>query len=139
MQKTRFGVSVGVTGAAVYLLSLFGGGYTPMLLLAGYVLLFEENGWLKRTALKAVVLAFLFSLVNLAIGLLPEMIGIIDSFANMFGGHVYIRFLSGLCSGLSQLVNLVKVILMTALALKACKMRTIIIGFVDQLVNKCVE
>ena len=138
MQKTKLGTNIGVTGAAVYLLSLFG-GYVPMLLLAGYVLLFEENGWLKRTALKAVVLTFLFSIGSLAIGLLPDLISIVDSFANVFGGNIYIHQISSLCSALSQILSLVKIILMVGLAMQACKMRTIIIGFVDRLVNKCVE
>ena len=43
MQKTRFGISVGLMGAAIYFVGLFG-GYAAMLLLAGDVLLFGENG-----------------------------------------------------------------------------------------------
>ena len=54
MQKTRLGISVGMLGAAVYLTGLFS-GYLVALLMAGYVLLCEENGWLKRSVIKAVV------------------------------------------------------------------------------------
>ena len=42
MQKTRLGTLDRVLGAALYLTAFFG-GIIPVLLLAGYVLLFEEN------------------------------------------------------------------------------------------------
>ena len=67
MQKSNFGVSVGVVGAAMYLLSLFG-GYMAALLLIGYVLLFESNTWLKRTAVKVAVITFIFSVASGCIG-----------------------------------------------------------------------
>lgn len=53
--KTKLGISVGLLGTMVYFAALFG-GYTPVILLAGYVLLFEENEWLKKAAIKAVAL-----------------------------------------------------------------------------------
>ena len=53
MQKTKIGISVGVMGAVMYFASLFG-GYIPMLLLAGYIFLKEENIWLRKAAFKAV-------------------------------------------------------------------------------------
>lgn len=45
MQKTRLGISVGMLGAAIYLTGLFS-GYLVVVLMVGYVLLFEENSWL---------------------------------------------------------------------------------------------
>ncbi len=55
MQKTKIGISVGVMGAVMYFASLFG-GYIPMLLLAGYIFLKEENIWLRKAAFNAVAL-----------------------------------------------------------------------------------
>ena len=60
MQKTKIGISVGVMGAVMYFASLFG-GYIPMLLLAGYIFLKEENIWLRKAAFKAVALMLVFS------------------------------------------------------------------------------
>ena len=42
MQKARLGVSVGLLGSAMYLISLFS-GFLPAVVLAGYVLLCEQN------------------------------------------------------------------------------------------------
>lgn len=138
MQKSKLGLNVGVVGAAAYLLSLFA-GYIPTALLVGFVLLFEENNWLRRTAVKAAVLTFLFSIGYTLIGLLPEVIGVIGSIVYIFGGSFHISFISNLCSALSNVLGLVETVLLLALSLKATKQSTIVVGFVDQIVNKCME
>lgn len=62
MQKTRLGISVGLLGAAIYFMGLFS-GYLLAVLLAGYVLLFEENSWLRKNAVKAMSVMAVFSLL----------------------------------------------------------------------------
>ena len=138
MQKSKMGLNVGVVGAAAYLLALFG-GYIPLLLLAGYVLLFESNGWLKRTALKAVVLTFLFSLASTAIGFIPDVIEMIHSIVAIFDGKFTVKYVAELVRALYNILNVAEVVLLVALAVKAMTESTIIIGFVDKIVNKCVE
>ena len=63
MQKTRLGISVGLLGAATYFAGLFS-GLLAALLLAGYVLMFEENEWLRRSVVKAITLTILFQFAN---------------------------------------------------------------------------
>lgn len=138
MQKSNMGLNVGVVGAATYLLSLFG-GYIPLLLLAGYALLFESNGWLKRTALKAVVLTFLFSLASTAIGFIPDVIEMIHSIVVIFDGKFTVKYVAELVRALYNILNVAKIVLLVALAVKAMSQSTIVIGFVDKIVNKCVE
>ena len=60
MQGTKLGISVGMLGAAIYFTGLFSGYIVPVLLV-GYVLMFEENGWLRRSAVKAISLMVFFS------------------------------------------------------------------------------
>jgi hypothetical protein len=97
MQKTRLGISVGMLGAAIYLTGLFS-GYLAALLLTGYVLLFEENEWLKKSAVKAVALMMLFSFITVLINLIPNAMSCIDHIASMFGGSFHVGFISGLVS-----------------------------------------
>lgn len=78
MQKTKLGVSVAVLGAAMYFTGLFS-GYIVAVVLAGYILLMEENEWLKKTAVKAVALMIAFSLLSTLLGLIPGVINFIDS------------------------------------------------------------
>ena len=53
MQKAKLGISVGLLGAAIYLTAL-SGSLLGLLVLAGYVLLVEDNQWLRLSAVKAV-------------------------------------------------------------------------------------
>ena len=53
MQKTKLGITIAMFAAAIYVVAL-GGGYVPAILLGGYVLLREENEWLKWNAVRAV-------------------------------------------------------------------------------------
>ena len=72
MQKTRLGISVGLLGAAIYFMGLFS-GYLLAVLLAGYVLLFEENSWLRKNAVKAMSVMAVFSLLITVLNSFPTL------------------------------------------------------------------
>ena len=88
MQKTKLGISVGLLAAIVYFLGLFS-GYVATIVLVGYILIVEDNAWLKKTSVKAVVLMLGFSLVYSVLGLIPGLISFINSLVNIFGGRLY--------------------------------------------------
>lgn len=88
MQKTRLGISVGLLGAAIYFMGLFS-GYLLAVLLAGYVLLFEENSWLRKNAVKAMSVMAVFSLLITVLNLVPNAIGFINDVVSIFGGSFY--------------------------------------------------
>lgn len=70
---------IGLLGSIIYFASVFGGGYLVALLLFGYVLLVEDNPWLRKTSVKAVLLLILFSLISFVLGLIPDIWEIISS------------------------------------------------------------
>lgn len=70
MQKTKLGITISGLAAAIYLTCLFG-GYIPAIILTGYVLMVEENEWLRRNAVKAIVLMMIFSVFIYGINLIP--------------------------------------------------------------------
>lgn len=90
MQKTRLGISAGLLGAAIYFVGLFS-GYLVAVVLTGYVLLFEENSWLRKSAVKAVSVMALFSLLITVLNLVPNAISFINDFTSIFGGSFYIE------------------------------------------------
>lgn len=59
MQKTKLGISAGLLGAVLYFMGIFS-GYLLVVLLAAYVLVYEENGWLKQSAVRAVAILLVF-------------------------------------------------------------------------------
>lgn len=135
MQKTRLGISVGLLGAALYLTGFFG-GYVAALLLAGYVLFFEENEWLKMTAVKAVTLMVFFSFLAGVITLIPNAIGCIDSILAIIGISFRISFISNLVGAVTNILDILEKLLFLGLGFKALNQGTIPVPIVDKMVNK---
>lgn len=138
MQKTKLGISVALIGAALYFLGLFS-GYLAIVILAGYVLLMEENIWLKKTAVKSVALLMLFSMVSAVLNLIPGVINFIDDFFNIFRGNFSIWFLTSIVNMLRSGINLIQTVLFLILGLKALNQGTIRVPMIDKMVEKCFE
>lgn len=135
MQKTKLGVSVGLMGAAMYFFGLFGGVLVTTLSVA-YILLFEENPWLKRTALKAEVLMMLFSIIYALIGLLPEAIDMIDYLLRIFKTSFSIFIIDRIETFLKSFVSVVETVMFLLLGLRALSQGNVSVPVVDNAVNK---
>lgn len=138
MQKSKLGISVALVGAALYFSGLFS-GYLAVIILAGYVLLMEENVWLKKAAVKSVALLMFFSIILAVIGLIPGLIGFIDDILNIFGGSFHISFLTNIINMLRSGINLIQIVLFLILGLKALNQGTIPVPVIDKMVDKCFE
>lgn len=138
MQKSRLGISVGLLGAMVYFAGLIN-GLLLITILAGYILLAEDNEWLRRTSVKAVVLCVVFSFASIVVGFIPEAINVIDSFASIFGGSFSIPFISSLVNFVNDTIVFIKNILFVILGLKALNQGTIVISVIDKMINKYMQ
>ena len=116
--KTKLGISVGLMGAALYLGSYYG-GYVVMALMVGYILLCEENHWLKTAAVKTALIVLAFSLLNTLTGLLPELLNLVDSLFRIFRGNLYVPFIENASNLFYNILNLLKKVLMIGLAVLA--------------------
>ncbi len=136
--KTKLGISIGLMGAALYFMGLFG-GYIPLLLLAGYVLLFESNEWLRHTAVKAAVLTVIFSIVGVCLGFFNDANNIFAQ-GVMMGSDYETAELVNVFSGIgiiaSYVVSIVGKIIFLVLAFKALRMGTANLGLVDEVVAR---
>lgn len=135
MQKTKLGIFVGLLGAAIYFTSLFSGYLVPVVL-TGYVLLFEENEWLKKNAVKAVALLASFSLLTTVIYLIPNAIGFIDNIFAIFNGSFNVSFLSKIVTVVLSAIDIIEKVLFIVLGLKALNQGSISVPIVDKLINK---
>ncbi|NLC18896.1 MAG: hypothetical protein GX757_06675 [Clostridiales bacterium] len=140
MKKTRLGITVGLLGASIYFMSMV--SILGLIILAGYVLLFEENPWLKKSAVKAVIITVAFSLISMLISMGNNAFAILNTmiswtpvnllkfqFKYPFGLETIIR------NGLSILENILYLIL----GIKALKQGSIKIGFIDNFINKHMD
>ncbi len=132
--KTKFGLTVGAVGAALFFFGLFS-GYLVLALLAGYVLLFESNMWLRKTAVKVVVLSVVFSLLGV-------LVGFVGSLGSLFTLSV-LPIVSGIGRAffsieniLSLALNVTEKVIFVVYGFLALKQNPISLGFIDKLVDK---
>lgn len=135
MQKTKLGITVGLFGASIYFTGLIG-GLLAVLLLAGYVLLFEENEWLKKNSVKAVTLLIFFQFLTAIINLIPDAIRLINYAANIFDGYVEINILTEIVNTIVAAIDIVEKVLFIVLGMKAFNQETISVPIVDKIVHK---
>lgn len=133
--KTRLGISVGLMGAMVYFMGLFS-GYLLLVLLVSYVLLFEENEWLKYTAIKAVTVCVMFSVVITCIDMVPTAIGVLTNFLSIFKISFSLSAVTNLVSMLDKILGITEKVILLVLGVKALHQGTISICFVDDLINR---
>lgn len=137
MQKTKLGISVGLLAAAVYFMAFFNS--TVMALMVGYILLFESDEWLRKSAVKAVVIVLACAIVTSGVGALGNVFDALSSLLNGFGIIVRISFPFNLDTVISYLVSIIKVILLIALGFAAMSQGSVKIGFIDKIVDKEME
>lgn len=133
--KAKLGISVGLLGAATYLVALFG-GYTPLLLVVGYILIVEENIWLKKAGIKAVALCMFFSLISTVIGFIPDLVYLIDDLLNIFEESFTLYPVTRTITFLQSVLSLARTVLLLGLGITALNQGTIKFPFVDKLIDK---
>ena len=134
MQKTKLGMSIGLLSAVIYFPALFG-GYIPLFMIAGYVLIFEQNDWLKRVCFKAVILLIAFSMITAIVGVLPNLMNSFSNFIQIFHGDFSYVLLSRIVNIFNDIMSIIKVILFIMLGFKAYKIQDIRISNIDKIID----
>jgi hypothetical protein len=139
--KTKLGISAGIIGAAVCFLGLFD-GYVAMLVIALYVLMIEENPWLRRTVVKAVAICLFFSLLVAFINFIPNVVEFIRELLNIFNKQIegtllsITLFMSKISNFAITVINIIKKIIMLMLGFAALNQGTVKFKSVDRLLSK---
>ena len=135
MEKTKLGISVGLMGALLYALGLFGGYFLTVAAVV-YVLWREESVWLKQTAVKALALTFLFPIISLAIGVIPDLVGLVQSVLNLFDVFFSMEVVLEIEAILRSILNILEYVVFILLGVMALGKKTIRVPLVDSLVEK---
>lgn len=138
MQKTKIGISVGLMGAIVYFCALFG-GYIPALLIFGYIMIIEDNPWLRRTSVKSIILLLSFSLISTVVGFIPTAFEFIDRVLYVFGERLTVDFITKIHLVIESALGIIKPVLFVILGLKALSQGTLNIPVVDNVTNNNME
>ncbi len=138
MEKTKLGISVGLFGALLYAIGLWGGYFLTIAAVA-YVLIREESAWLKQTAVKALALTFLFPLISVAIGVIPDLVGLVQSVMNLFDEFFSMEIILEIETILRSILNIVEYVIFVLLGIFALGKKTIRLPLVDAAVEKHVN
>lgn len=134
MEKTKLGISAGLLGAGLYFSGLT--GTLAVIVLAGYVLLREENPWLRRTAVKAVSIVLLMSILPACWGLLSEAWMIVSCILGWFGLNVSHYLPLNVDTILDSAVYLIGNALLLWSGFCALSMGSVKTAHLDQMLNK---
>ena len=135
MEKTKLGISVGLMGALLYALGLFGGYFLTVAAVV-YVLWREESVWLKQTAVKALALTFLFPVISLAIGVIPDLVGLVQSVMNLFDEFFSMEVILEIEAILRSILNILEYVVFILLGVMTLGKKTVRVPLVDALVEK---
>ncbi len=133
MDKTKFGISVAVVGAALYFLGMY--SFTPAFLLAAYVILMEENEWLKRTAVKMIVVLLAFAVCGYFLDMIDYLFSILNVMVGWVGGN-RVSVPMNLTNLLNYVLYTLKLLIMIVLGIKALNKETMVLGPIDSMVDK---
>ena len=143
MQKSKLGISVGLLCAALYFSYLFGNILIPVAIVA-YILIVEENIWLKKSAVKSLVIYAVLSIVlPYVINLIPDVLDVVDSLLNVF--NVYLRntqvfnIIYNIFDFFNNILYIVRRFAYIILGVLALKQATIKLPVVDNFINKYMD
>lgn len=134
MQQTKLGISVGLLGAALYFMGLV--NFLGLFILAGYVLLFESNEWVRKSAVKAVALVVGFALISVVIGISNDVLSVLNNLLSWVRIPFRVTWPLGLDSMILNAVDAIKNILLLLLGFKAFSQGTLNVGPIDKVVDK---
>lgn len=138
MQKTKLGISVGLMGAGLYLIGLF--SFIPAFLLAAYVLLREDNEWLRRTAVRVVIIITGFYVLRTGVDMLQEILGIVNNILGLVPIlRLHISFPLNLDSIADYAISLVMELVLIVNGFKALSGGSAKVGFADKIMTNHVD
>ena len=137
MQKTKLGISVGLLGAAVYLSGMV--NIIALVILAGYVLLMEENEWLRKAAVKAVAIVLAFVVLNGCLGLIDSVLGVINYMIGWFGILFTLQIPLNIGTIISYALGFAENALLILLGISSLSQGSVKVEIIDKLVAKHIE
>lgn len=138
MEKTKLGISVCLLAFLLYLSGLVSS--LVLFLIAGYILLQEQDPWLRKAAVKAAVIMAAFALAFGAVDILDELLGAGSSlFSSLRIFRAVFEVPKMLTTFLESLLMIVRTVVLIAMGALALKKKDVSAGPLDKLINKHMQ
>jgi Co/Zn/Cd efflux system component len=135
--KTKLGISAELFGAALYFTGLI--SIIPLVLMAGYALIVEDNDWLKRTAVKAVAVVIFFAILSSVVALVGNSTSLLSDIASIFRGTINWSWLNRILSICRTVISLAQALILLLLGFMALKQGDVKLGSVDKVIEKNMQ
>ena len=99
-------------------------------------LLAEKDEWLKKTAVKTLVIVFIFGAIDAALDLIPGAISVISSIFELFNRPFHMNFVTNLVYTVENILSFFRNILLIAMSVMALAKNAPEFGPVDDMVKK---
>lgn len=129
------GLSIQILSAIACLAALFG-GYVFLGILVGYVILKEENDWLRRNVVKVLVLSLFFDLLIGLLKLIPGFIGLIQDAASIGNAYINLGVFNSVMSFIYDIIYYAEKIIVLILFFMSFGLKTIRLPLIDSLLDK---
>lgn len=133
MQKTKLDISIGLLGAAIYFLGAI--NILLAFILAVYVLLFESDEWLKKSAVKMASVVIVFGLFSVGVGMMQDVFSVLNL---TFGALIKynIKAPLNLDSILYNVISFCKNGLLVIMGTKALTLGNVQVKLFDKMIDK---
>ena len=138
MEKTKLGIPVALMALIVCLLGYYG-GYVVTALVIGYVFLKEDSEFLKKLALKVLVLLLAFSVASTLIYLIPNALNVVYSLIHIVAPEFYLNFIDRIFNFLSNILSFVKTLVFLALSFYALQGKEFKVPVLDEQMDKLLR
>ena len=141
MEKSKLGISLNLQTALLYFLGAIGSwGLFGMIIAAGYVLIYEESDKLKKSAVKALILAVFLTILTVIVTLLTSWLTImIIPFTIHHGGifHFSIPTWQAIMQSIDMGMRAISILIPVVCGLRAYNQKEIGLRWIDGIINKC--
>ena len=137
MEKTKLGISKQLLAAGIFVAAL-AGGYVATIICVLYVLLKEDDAWLRRMAVKALATLMIFGVIISCIDLIPDVINWFSSLMSVFNSPIEVYKVTNAINLITLALGICESIFLIILAMKALKEQTIRVPVVDDFINKYI-
>ncbi len=135
MLKTKLGISIALVGAAMYFLGAV--CFIPAALLAGYVLIAEQNEWVRKQAAKMIGIVVFFGILSIFVSWFDDIASILNMIVHWFEKDAKkLSIPADLTDFCQYVITFVKEILLIVMGFMALKMKGIGFGVIDKLLDK---
>lgn len=134
MDRTKLGITTALLSTAIFLSGMM--STVALVLMVGYVLIAEEDLWLKKNAVRALFIVILFAGLSFAIDLIPSVIGVIVSALGSIGVVINLSIITSLFHDIDRIIGIIKVIILLICAYQSFMCKDPAFKFVDGIVNK---